>query len=96
MPRRNAETGSHETIGSQKWIVKAGFALLGTILTALLWAGVRKLDRLGDDVTDLERRIIKLESHGHTEDQRVVRQIDKLETRVDRIERPRSWERPRR
>lgn len=95
MPRRrSADSGSHEAIGSRGWIVKAGFALLGTILSALVWAGATKLASLGHEITDLERRIIKLESHGHSEDPRIIRQLDKLETRVDRLERPRPWERP--
>lgn len=96
MRRRNADSGSYEAIGTPKWIIKAGFALLGTILSALMFATWQELKDQGKDHADLDRRVTRLESHGHPEDPRIVRQIDKLESRVDRIERPRPWERTQR
>ena len=108
MPRRNAESGSHEVVGSRAWIVR-GIVIVAAL--AVGWATTAQLNRvksLEDDVkamkaelrehdkridknaADLERVGDRVNQHGHAQDPK----IGELDRRIDRLERPRPWERP--
>jgi hypothetical protein len=97
--RRNADSGSYEAVGSQKWIVK-GIAALAA--AAVLYAGasvVRRIDKLETLTEAHEKQLNKLDpaelakkEHSHGKDP----DLEKLERKVDRIENPRPWEKRQR
>lgn len=94
MPAKRA-SGGEESVGSQKWIIKA-IALLAAL--ALGWAGtglLRRIDKLETavaahekELTKIDRLSDKLDAHGHPQDPAIA----DLKRRIDRIEYPRPWE----
>jgi len=98
-PRRNADSGSYEAVGSQKWFIKSiAWVAAAAILLIGGWT-VRRIDKLetaveahekaiGDVKSKVEQMTTKFDLHQHPQDTAIA----DLKRRMDRIEYPRPWE----
>ena len=99
MPTKRASGGGEESVGSQKWIIKAIAILAALALGWAVTAQLRRIDKLETAVEAHEKAISdgksradrlsdKLDTHPHPQDPAIA----DLKRRMDRIEYPRPWE----